>query len=55
MLLLWIETVAVSLTSHIMIDRFGIGNSFLFYGITTGICLLYVIEKMKESKGKSRA
>lgn len=50
----WILTIAVSLCSEVMIKAIGIGRVFLFYGVCTLACLLYMHRYMIESKGLSR-
>ena len=37
-----------------MITTYGIGNVFLFYGIISLFCLVYIMIHMVESKGLSR-
>jgi uncharacterized membrane protein len=50
----WIFTLFVSMVSEIMITTYGIGNVFLFYGLISLICLIYLAIHMVESKGLSR-
>ena len=52
--ILWILTILVSLTSEIMISAWGIGKVFLFYGLVSLACLIYMQRYMVESKGLSR-
>jgi len=47
MLLLWIETLIISLTSNIMINNMGIGIVFLLYGIVAGLGLIIILIFMK--------
>ena len=54
MMLLWIETIVVALSSNIMIIKLGIGTVFLIFGVISGFGLLYIVKEMKESKGKTR-
>ena len=51
----WVFTILVSLFSEIMINSFGIGKVFLFYGLSTLACLLYMQKFMVESKGLTRS
>lgn len=44
----------VSMVSEIMIKSLGIGLMFLFYGLISLLCLLFLYGKMIESKGLSR-
>jgi len=53
-IILWILTILVSLLSEIMIAALGIGKVFLFYGIVSLFCLIYMKKHMVESKGLSR-
>lgn len=50
----WIFTLFVSMVSEIMITTYGIGNVFLFYGVVSLWCLVYLYGNMVESKGLSR-
>lgn len=50
----WTFTLFVSMVSEIMITAYGIGNVFLFYGIISTLCLLYLCANMAESKGLTR-
>lgn len=50
----WILTLFVSMVSEIMIKQIGIGNVFLFYGMISFYCLVYLHRNMVESKGLSR-
>ena len=51
----WILTILVSLFSELMIAYLGIGRVFLFYGLCSLACLVYMYRFMVESKGMSRA
>jgi hypothetical protein len=50
----WLLTILVSFSSEIMIKTYGIGKVFLFYGLSTLLCLVYLCKNMLESKGLSR-
>ena len=50
----WVLTIAVSLLSEIMIASLGVGRVFLYYGLASLGCLLYLKRHMVESKGRSR-
>ena len=42
----WVLTIAVSLLSEIMIASLGVGRVFLFYGLVSLGCLLYLQRHM---------
>lgn len=42
------------MTSSLMIEKIGIGKSFLVYGLLTGVSLFYLWKYMIETKGKTR-
>ena len=50
----WILTIMVSLLSEIMIKAIGIGKVFLFFGMCSLLCLIYLYRNMVESAGLSR-
>jgi len=50
----WILTIMVSSFSEIMIKAIGIGQVFLFFGVSTLLCMAYFYKYMVESKGKNR-
>lgn len=54
MVVLWVETVLVSFTSNILIEKYGIGKVFLGFGLISISCLLYILPTMQETKGKTR-
>lgn len=54
MTFVWVETILISLTSNIMMEKFGIGKVFLFFAVISMAGLAYIWKFMLETKGKTR-
>jgi MFS family permease len=50
----WGMTLLASLTSPIILDAFGVSNTFLIFGAINAACLFYMRTHMVESQSKSR-
>jgi len=54
LILMWSETMIVSMVSDLMINGLGIGKTFAIFGVASLGCLIYFWKEMIESKGLNR-